>query len=950
MRKTNLLLLLFLFIAGQLFAGIIYVKPGEESSAWEGKKNVYTSIAEAYAASKNMDEIWVSAGTYQLEATIALASKTVSFYGGFAGTESMAAERALKPNGNPWDFVNETIIEPGASFPSGKRLIESNSSMGQYAIDGFIFQKNNNSVAQVRNGGAIRNCIFRNNTGNQLVRMWGNCSLENSYVHDNTVNVDGAVWGGGNSATQKAKILNVRIENNVYGTGNTGCAVFCYGNVAAVNCVISGTNAGADKRGSAIYVGGAGGEFIQILVYNNNGIPVYCAKPANFINCTLVNNDASAGLMTLNGISSVYNCVMIGNGEKAIDGSVSTSKIANLAADFEIPASVEKAYPMTFDEVKFIAPTSFKGVPENITEEQKTELANADWRVTDESAIINLGKKSYFPLDEYEVDLAGNDRVLNTNIDLGVYETASEKAPVYPEEGDKPKPEGKYRYVKESEESTAWSNMGLPEANIFTSLAEAIASVEDGAGEIWIAKGTYKMSATLDLIQGVNIYGGFAGTETDIEQREKGESGYLWDFVNETIIEPAADFSGTRLINQAGTSGSVATIVDGITVQNSTKGSAFGIATATTVQNCIFRNNVGTEAGIAATLYSRAILKDSYVYNNKSDNGAVYTGGTNASNIAKVLNVRFEGNTYNTKIENGVGLRANQYSNIQACEFYNNSSKKDTDMGRGSAIYSHTATNEFYHCLIYNNDGLPVFLNGGKFLNATIANNRCNEAIYLAGTDRENVVANCLVIGNRTIEDKPAKAVDIASAENTGNTVASLGTDYEWETTPSYIKNSYTLTANEVKFVAPTDFVGISTTDEQKAMFSAEGWKVEGTSEIIDKGDNSFWSDAAPMFDFDGNNRFQDGAIDLGVYETKKDVSVSIENNEMNACDIYAVEGGIIVDCMTNAIMEIYNVAGQVIESVNIEEGQNRYNLASGIYIIHLKVADGIVVRKVLVQ
>ena len=283
MRKTNLLLLLFLFIAGQLFAGIIYVKPGEESFAWEGKKDVYTSIAEAYAASKNMDEIWVAAGTYQLESSIVLASKTVSFYGGFAGTESIAAERALKPNGNPWDFVNETIIEPSASFPSGKRLIESNSSMGQYAIDGFIFQKNNNSVAQVRNGGAIRNCVFRNNTGNQLIRMWGNCSLENSYVHDNTVNVDGAVWGGGNSATQKAKILNVRIENNTYGTGNTGCAVFCYGNVTAVNCIISGTNATADKRGSAIYVGGAGGEFIETLIYNNNGIPVYCTKPASFI-------------------------------------------------------------------------------------------------------------------------------------------------------------------------------------------------------------------------------------------------------------------------------------------------------------------------------------------------------------------------------------------------------------------------------------------------------------------------------------------------------------------------------------------------------------------------------------------------------------------------------------------------------------------------------------------
>ena len=92
MRKTNLLLLLFLFIAGQLFAGIIYVKPGEESFAWEGKKDVYTSIAEAYAASKNMDEIWVAAGTYQLESTIVLASKTVSFYGIDSGRKGSKAE------------------------------------------------------------------------------------------------------------------------------------------------------------------------------------------------------------------------------------------------------------------------------------------------------------------------------------------------------------------------------------------------------------------------------------------------------------------------------------------------------------------------------------------------------------------------------------------------------------------------------------------------------------------------------------------------------------------------------------------------------------------------------------------------------------------------------------------------------------------------------------------
>ena len=70
----------------------------------------------------------------------------------------------------------------------------------------------------------------------------------------------------------------------------------------------------------------------------------------------------------------------------------------------------------------------------------------------------------------------------------------------------------------------------------------------------------------------------------------------------------------------------------------------------------------------------------------------------------------------------------------------------------------------------------------------------------------------------------------------------------------------------------------------------------------------------------------------------------------MDACDIYAIKGGIVIDCMTSAVMEIYNVAGQMIESANIEGGQNSYTLASGIYIVHLKVADGTVVRKVLVR
>lgn len=35
----------------------------------------------------------------------------MSIYGGFAGTETAKAERAVKAGGRPWEMVNETILD-----------------------------------------------------------------------------------------------------------------------------------------------------------------------------------------------------------------------------------------------------------------------------------------------------------------------------------------------------------------------------------------------------------------------------------------------------------------------------------------------------------------------------------------------------------------------------------------------------------------------------------------------------------------------------------------------------------------------------------------------------------------------------------------------------------------------------------------------------------------------
>ena len=69
--------------------------------------------------------------------------------------------------------------------------------------------------------------------------------------------------------------------------------------------------------------------------------------------------------------------------------------------------------------------------------------------------------------------------------------------------------------------------------------------------EIWIAAGTYKPTQLIKtskknsrhfpLKNGVSIYGGFAGTEKNKEERMKVEDGEAYDYVNTTILSADDD-------------------------------------------------------------------------------------------------------------------------------------------------------------------------------------------------------------------------------------------------------------------------------------------------------------------------------------------------------------------------------------------------------------------------
>ena len=67
--------------------------------------------------------------------------------------------------------------------------------------------------------------------------------------------------------------------------------------------------------------------------------------------------------------------------------------------------------------------------------------------------------------------------------------------------------------------------------NITTAMTKVTAG-----DEIWMAKGTYVISEKLVLADYVDIYGGFAGTETSVDQRVREDESKPWSFVNETIL------------------------------------------------------------------------------------------------------------------------------------------------------------------------------------------------------------------------------------------------------------------------------------------------------------------------------------------------------------------------------------------------------------------------------
>lgn len=189
----------------------------------------------------------------------------------------------------------------------------------------------------------------------------------------------------------------------------------------------------------------------------------------------------------------------------------------------------------------------------------------------------------------------------------------------------------------------------------YTSIQQGINDADVLNEEVWVAEGVYLESVTLK--NGVAVYGGFAGGETSLSQRNYED--------HSTIIDPNQT---NRAVNGANNAR-----LDGFTARNGRASYGAGITcygTSPTIANCTIEKNTttGYGGGFYISSYSNAQIINCRIRDNSAKDGG--GAGVYVHSTPLFENCRISGNTGNW----GAGILLADYTNatVRTCEITDN--------------------------------------------------------------------------------------------------------------------------------------------------------------------------------------------------------------------------------------------------------------------------------------
>ena len=236
--------------------------------------------------------------------------------------------------------------------------------------------------------------------------------------------------------------------------------------------------------------------------------------------------------------------------------------------------------------------------------------------------------------------------------------------------------------------SATGNNDGTTWTDAYTNLQDGINAGISG-DEVWVAAGTYA-SQTFDMAAGVDLYGGFDGTETLREDRD-------WE-ANPTILDGE---DARRVINGASAGLYGFTITRGF--NTSYGGGLYVNSCNSVVEDCCFTYN---------TVQNSAM-------NGRTYGGAIYLTGSTTT----ITSCKFTGNQSRASADSGAAYGGAVYvtsgssAGFVNCLFEDNNAVRSSWNGsRGGAIYQNNGTITLTNCTIATNSATyagALYFNGG---------------------------------------------------------------------------------------------------------------------------------------------------------------------------------------------------------------------------------------------
>ena len=244
------------------------------------------------------------------------------------------------------------------------------------------------------------------------------------------------------------------------------------------------------------------------------------------------------------------------------------------------------------------------------------------------------------------------------------------------------------------------ANNGTSWNDAFTTLQSALAAAR-GGNQLWIAQGTNNSSGTLQMKSGVDMYGGFNGTETALEQRD-------WQN-NVTTIDGQ---SAARVLNGA------SAVLDGFTITGGSGengGALYNDSCSPVIRNCIFNANSGVNGGAIYSVASPTTIHNcSFTSNQGSSGGAIYQSGATLDISSCNFNLN--------QATRGGGVYSTGSCQLQLvnCNFTTNKaiSQSTNGQGQGGAIASYSGSCTVTKCTFTGNYGQGDSGYGGAIYNS----------------------------------------------------------------------------------------------------------------------------------------------------------------------------------------------------------------------------------------